>query len=308
MRSIMLAGGDRGISHRYVARCPFFPRFLAAKRRHHSYCILMSARRIDLTGNTYGQWTVLGYSHANGKDSFWLTKCKCGNESTVRGTNLKSGNSKSCGCGRSGGVDISGNTYGRLTVLARFASKNNKMHWHTRCQCGTESIVSGYRLRTGRTQSCGCLKKERLEEAHRSRRTHAETVRLSGLKHCRRRMCAEKNPQPIGNFSNSKSSLSGLKTYCKSCESSYSLKSRIGITGLQKNQAIASQKGKCANPRCERPADHADHNHETGRFRAVLCGPCNRAEGLLKDPDRIRGLLEYRLHHDAIDYPDEKIT
>lgn len=39
---------------------------------------------------------------------------------------------------------------------------------------------------------------------------------------------------------------------------------------------------------------HFDHDHETGRFRGWICGPCNRIIGIAKDdPDRLRALATY---------------
>lgn len=51
---------------------------------------------------------------------------------------------------------------------------------------------------------------------------------------------------------------------------------------------------ECENPRCHRPmALHIDHDHDSGVVRAVLCGPCNQALGLLRDrADVIRGLAD----------------
>ena len=49
------------------------------------------------------------------------------------------------------------------------------------------------------------------------------------------------------------------------------------------------QRDKCAV--CRRPLvvrGHSDHNHETGKWRGVLCGNCNRGLGYLKD--NIKGL------------------
>jgi hypothetical protein len=39
---------------------------------------------------------------------------------------------------------------------------------------------------------------------------------------------------------------------------------------------------------------HFDHNHETGEFRGWICGPCNRAIGIVKEnPDTLRALADY---------------
>lgn len=58
-------------------------------------------------------------------------------------------------------VDITGQRYGRLTVISR--SENNrhkKAMWRCRCDCGNEAIFCGNHLRSGNTQSCGCLAME----------------------------------------------------------------------------------------------------------------------------------------------------
>lgn len=52
------------------------------------------SRFIDLSGQKFGRWTVISYA-GKGK---WNCKCLCGTEKVVRGTHMKSGASKSCGC------------------------------------------------------------------------------------------------------------------------------------------------------------------------------------------------------------------
>lgn len=55
---------------------------------------------IDLTNKRFNRLTVLHRSSANSTQNkpMWVCKCDCGNITTVRGTDLKSGNTKSCGC------------------------------------------------------------------------------------------------------------------------------------------------------------------------------------------------------------------
>lgn len=58
-------------------------------------------------------------------------------------------------------IDETGKTYGYLTVISRAESKDGRAMWKCKCKCGNECIVSGKVLRSGHTQSCGCLKIER---------------------------------------------------------------------------------------------------------------------------------------------------
>jgi hypothetical protein len=54
----------------------------------------------DEVGNHYGKLTVLSMDKE--RDSFgrikWLCKCECGNIKSISGSDLRSGNTQSCGC------------------------------------------------------------------------------------------------------------------------------------------------------------------------------------------------------------------
>lgn len=49
--------------------------------------------------------------------------------------------------------------YGRLTVVGP-EIKNGFTQWRCRCDCGNEITTRGTFLRTGNTQSCGCLRRD----------------------------------------------------------------------------------------------------------------------------------------------------
>ena len=58
-------------------------------------------------------------------------------------------------------LDISGEKYGRLTVLSFYGRDSQKRSiWNCRCDCGEEKAVRSNFLRRGITRSCGCLAKE----------------------------------------------------------------------------------------------------------------------------------------------------
>lgn len=56
----------------------------------------------DLTGQRFGRWTVLELAERrrSGKTMtlYWKCRCDCGTVKIIRGGNLKTGNTKSCGC------------------------------------------------------------------------------------------------------------------------------------------------------------------------------------------------------------------
>lgn len=65
-------------------------------------------------------------------------------------------------------VDLTGNVYGRLTVLSRDGDMYGKVAWPCRCSCGTVLRVSGADLKSGNKSSCGCLKIETIGNLNRT--------------------------------------------------------------------------------------------------------------------------------------------
>lgn len=147
---------------------------VTGRTRHHS-------KIKDLTGKRFGRLVVASRAAdhiipTSGKrDIMWNCICDCGNHCVVRGTNLRSGDSKSCGCTRSitnlkrGIIDLTGLKFGRWTVLF-YAGRRLEPRgryttlWHCRCDCGNEKIITGSSLRNGLSLSCGCLKLEKLRQ------------------------------------------------------------------------------------------------------------------------------------------------
>jgi hypothetical protein len=91
----------------------------------------------------------------------WVCLCDCGKETSAMAVHLKAERTKSCGCrvGVPTGprIDLTGNVYGRLTVL-RWSRRLKRMQmWWCRCVCGNELEVWSNNLNNHTTQSCGCL-------------------------------------------------------------------------------------------------------------------------------------------------------
>jgi len=55
-------------------------------------------KAIDETGNRYGRLLVISRSAKNCDNALWVCKCDCGKTKEIRGSNLRGGNTNSCGC------------------------------------------------------------------------------------------------------------------------------------------------------------------------------------------------------------------
>ena len=53
-------------------------------------------------------------------------------------------------------IDLTGQKFGRLTVLKRAPNRGNKIYWECQCDCGNIIETRGDRLKEGRVKSCGC--------------------------------------------------------------------------------------------------------------------------------------------------------
>ena len=109
-------------------------------------------------------------------------------------------------------------------------------------------------------------------------------------------------------FPRNRSQRDGRGAYCKPCHNrigrenkqknhgstrSYHLKARYGITGADAERMFEEQGGLCAIC-CERPADHVDHDHLSGRVRRLLCFNCNGGLGQFHDdPELLRAAIDY---------------
>lgn len=129
----------------------------------------------DLSGRQFNRWTVLHRAESivepsGSKATVWHCRCDCGGERDIRAGTLHSGLSKSCGCLKTEVLrkkrDLAGQVVGRWTVLSpaddTFTKAGRRMYqWLCQCECGTVKAVSEQSLVRGKTQSCGCYRKER---------------------------------------------------------------------------------------------------------------------------------------------------
>lgn len=117
----------------------------------------MGRKLIDLTGQRFNRLVVIERDISSSpKHVMWKCKCDCGNEAIVQGINLRTGNTKSCGCLKLEYEDLSGMQFGDLTVLYRDMNRTPKVYYICRCKCGETTSVRADGLINSRVHSCGC--------------------------------------------------------------------------------------------------------------------------------------------------------
>lgn len=103
----------------------------------------------------------------------WRCRCECGNTCVVVGGPLRSGGTKSCGCLRieqliqRTRVDITGQRFGRLVAIELVGVKRRSCTWLCQCDCGNQKVMVLGDIQSGRTQSCGCLNREKISQRSR---------------------------------------------------------------------------------------------------------------------------------------------
>lgn len=114
-------------------------------------------------------------------------------------------------------------------------------------------------------------------------------------------------------YTNDKHMPGGKCSRCRDCdrkrtrgkgyarERRQNLKRRFGLTPEQFVAMRESQWGLCAACRCTLEGgikEHVDHDHATGKVRAILCCNCNQALGHAKeDIRRLLALVDYLREH-----------
>lgn len=53
-------------------------------------------KKLDLTGQRFGRWTVLKKGESKNQNSYWLCQCDCGRVVSVMGCSLRNGRSTKC--------------------------------------------------------------------------------------------------------------------------------------------------------------------------------------------------------------------
>ena len=123
-----------------------------------------------LIGQKFGRLTVVSEIEKDKRTAgkrIWHCQCECGNYVDVNTTSLTQGMTSSCGClwlervKEANTINILNQRFGKLVVKQRL----NNGKWLCQCDCGNTTETTTHKLKTGHTQSCGCLQKERASQA-----------------------------------------------------------------------------------------------------------------------------------------------
>ena len=125
---------------------------------------------------------------------------------------------------------------------------------------------------------------------------------------------------PLNCFTPHKNRLDKLHSQCKSCRNLQAkqvrkiddtnqwaavIKHRYNASPLWYDEQLKTQNYKCAicqddKPGCGRKRWAIDHNHDTGKLRALLCFSCNTGIGKFKDnSELLENAARYIRHHSA---------
>ena len=129
---------------------------------------------IDLTGQKFNMLTVLRRAPKNDSQgrAMWECQCDCGNYTTVKGTAIRKGETKSCGCLQRiktrevNTKDITNERFGYLVALKPTDERDaGAVVWECQCDCGKRYYVRSTALRSHHTLSCGCMTESKGELA-----------------------------------------------------------------------------------------------------------------------------------------------
>ena len=131
---------------------------------------------VDLTGEHFGKWTVLGRAEDRLSKNgivyrYWLCECSCEKHTCreVREYSLINKTSQSCGCLSKETIrenikknevvpDLIGKEFGDWTVLKQADYVNGSRYWLCRCSCGVIKAIPERHLLKGNSKSCGHVK------------------------------------------------------------------------------------------------------------------------------------------------------
>lgn len=101
----------------------------------------------EMTGLKFGKLTVISIKRIPGKcDIYWECLCDCGNKRDIKGTTLRSGRSKSCGCNLNQSKILKFKRENPNATPKEIMKERIKAHtkWNGECLEWTATLSNGY--------------------------------------------------------------------------------------------------------------------------------------------------------------------
>jgi len=212
-------------------------------------------RFIDLTGQVFGDLTVLSYQGRTHAASIWECRCVCGKIKRLKGNNLRRGCTRSCGCIRTRNMgDLSETAVGRVCVVCGL--------WKSAVEFGTQvarSVRGTKRMvLRPRCKKCAASAAQQWRSTWSPERRRKESHR-SGLYRL-----ADRLGVTVASLQEFLDTQGGV---CQIC----------GTTPTPPRHRLS-----------------IDHDHQTGELRGALCPSCNLGLGSFgDDPRLLRRAAEY---------------
>lgn len=172
-------------------------------------------------------------------------------------------------------INLAGISFGRWSVICRSYNNGKQTYWDCRCSCGTEKRVSGQALRSGNSNSCGCLHKEVV----RGNRIHSEDMALTTLI-CRMEKSANHRGYSWELSSTDVAMLFNQRCYYCGCSPDQRIKVRKMINRKNTYRTVSDF--------TYNGLDRVDNTKGYSSDNCVpCCGTCNRMKGSMSQSDFI---------------------
>lgn len=175
---------------------------------------------------------------------------------------------------RKGAAEV-GAQFGRLTVVALAPSRNRSRYVIAECECGNRKTIAAANLLSGRTNSCGCLSKHRVEKSVTCSDCNAEIKRRHSYRTTKKQRCTECAKRAYG---------PRLRAW----------NDRRLYNLLPHERQLLREAQGGVDPISGAPlvaAANVDHCHKTGLIRGLLNPITNKL--LVDDQKRLRAMLNY---------------
>ena len=154
-----------------------------------------------------------------------------------------------------------GRKFGLLTVVEQ-AKSNRGKRWKCVCECGNETVVYGYRLKSGHTRSCGCLLRK--PPSKETRQKIGDALRNQKLFTCD--YCGEKSSKKPSHYARNK------RNFCSpNCYHDYLSAYNRGENHPLFGTGMAEDEVK-KRIRARTRLNHAVRDGKLERLPCVVCG------------------------------------